>query len=685
MKIRTTTPALIALLLFIGSLLGSPAPKAWGQVACTTIGQNPATAFPVCGTGSFRQNSVNLCGGRRIPNPRCATTLLSDVNPYWYRFTCFADGTLGFTIIPNSATSDYDWQVFDITNRNPDDVFTDASLTIASNWSQYYGNTGTTATAANFMECEGPVPQFSRMPNIVRGRTYLLLVSHFTNSQAGYRLEFGGGTAIITDTTVAAMNRLTVQCGGTAIGLKLNKRMLCSSLATNGSDFTILNSAIQPTSATAIGCNNGFDFDSVVLQFATPVPPGSFTLASRLGTDGNTLLDVCSNALAPGSSLPFTVLPVSTSIMSAQQPTLGCMPTTLRLLFTDALLCNTLANDGSDFEISGPQPGLRIMGIDKLCMAGGSTNPVDLRLSTAITVGGSYTIRHRAGTDGNTSTSVCAIPTTEQQVVVQAANQVSAATLNPLLQGCTLDTLVLQARNPNQAATYTWYINGQPFSNTPDTFYTYAPLPNRRIQFGLVVTNGVCTDSAMNGELNTGRVVLQARPATVGPAFACPAETISFADSSTGSPTAWRWSFGNGATSTAQHPAPQRFTPAASQGVLTYTVRLWVANAQGCADSATLTVQAPNNCLIAVPGGFTPNADGLNDYLYPLNAWRAQNLHFRVYNRYGQLVWETRDWTRRWDGRINGVPQPAGTYVWFLQYQLMDKTITQRGTTVLIR
>ncbi|HMP93889.1 MAG TPA: hypothetical protein PKD90_13495, partial [Phnomibacter sp.] len=135
MKKRTTTPALIALLLFIGSLLGSPAPKAWGQVACTTIGQNPATAFPVCGTGSFRQNSVNLCGGRRIPNPRCATTLLSDVNPYWYRFTCFADGTLGFTIIPNSATSDYDWQVFDITNRNPGAVFTDASLTIASNWS----------------------------------------------------------------------------------------------------------------------------------------------------------------------------------------------------------------------------------------------------------------------------------------------------------------------------------------------------------------------------------------------------------------------------------------------------------------------------------------------------------------------------------------------------------------------
>jgi gliding motility-associated-like protein len=93
------------------------------------------------------------------------------------------------------------------------------------------------------------------------------------------------------------------------------------------------------------------------------------------------------------------------------------------------------------------------------------------------------------------------------------------------------------------------------------------------------------------------------------------------------------------------------------------------------------------NCFIAVPTAFTPNADGLNDYLYPLNALKADNLEFRVYNRYGQQVFYTNDWTRKWDGRIGGREQPAGVYAWLLSYTHQDtgEKIFRRGTTVLIR
>ncbi len=41
---------------------------------------------------------------------------------------------------------------------------------------------------------------------------------------------------------------------------------------------------------------------------------------------------------------------------------------------------------------------------------------------------------------------------------------------------------------------------------------------------------------------------------------------------------------------------------------------------------------------------------------------------FRVYNRYGQIIFETKDWTKKWDGRVNSLPQPSGTYVWTLDY-----------------
>jgi gliding motility-associated-like protein len=87
-----------------------------------------------------------------------------------------------------------------------------------------------------------------------------------------------------------------------------------------------------------------------------------------------------------------------------------------------------------------------------------------------------------------------------------------------------------------------------------------------------------------------------------------------------------------------------------------------------------------------VPTGFTPNGDGLNDYLYPLNAYEATDLTFSIYNQYGQRIYLTRDWTHKWDGSFNGHPQPTGVYVWMLQYKdLTGKTLFFKGTTVLMR
>src|SRR3954452_15069544 len=83
--------------------------KAIGQAACSVHGQTPSTAFPVCGTKDFVQESVPLCSNHAVPGG-CGTT---DVNPFWYKFTCFSSGSLGFIITPKDLTEDYDWQLFD--------------------------------------------------------------------------------------------------------------------------------------------------------------------------------------------------------------------------------------------------------------------------------------------------------------------------------------------------------------------------------------------------------------------------------------------------------------------------------------------------------------------------------------------------------------------------------------------
>src|SRR6202158_5681867 len=97
---------------------------------CTTLGQNPSTAFPVCGTDTFSQSTVPYCGGKTIPGV-CSSDGVADTNPFWYKFTCFSAGTLGFLITPNDLNDDYDWELFDITGHNSDDIYTNTSLFVA--------------------------------------------------------------------------------------------------------------------------------------------------------------------------------------------------------------------------------------------------------------------------------------------------------------------------------------------------------------------------------------------------------------------------------------------------------------------------------------------------------------------------------------------------------------------------
>src|SRR5207244_3966518 len=115
---------IVALALFI--LLSN---RSMAQT-CTNLGQTPSTAFPVCGVDTFSQSNVPICSTHSFNVPGCAGdgAAYGDKNPYWYKFTCYTSGTLGFLITPNNLDDDYDWMLYDITGHNPDEVFTNNSL-----------------------------------------------------------------------------------------------------------------------------------------------------------------------------------------------------------------------------------------------------------------------------------------------------------------------------------------------------------------------------------------------------------------------------------------------------------------------------------------------------------------------------------------------------------------------------
>jgi gliding motility-associated-like protein len=89
---------------------------------------------------------------------------------------------------------------------------------------------------------------------------------------------------------------------------------------------------------------------------------------------------------------------------------------------------------------------------------------------------------------------------------------------------------------------------------------------------------------------------------------------------------------------------------------------------------------------VFVPNAWSPNSDGHNDYLYPLPANVIQIRYFRVFNRWGQLMFETNSLMQGWDGMYRGQPQPKDVYTWTVEAIMTDgKVRKQSGQAVLMR
>jgi len=110
-------------------------------------------------------------------------------------------------------------------------------------------------------------------------------------------------------------------------------------------------------------------------------------------------------------------------------------------------------------------------------------------------------------------------------------------------------------------------------------------------------------------------------------------------------------------------------------------------SAIGCTESDQVLVKIfKTGPSIFVPGAFTPNGDGSNDVMRPILVGMRSLDVFKVYNRYGQLVFETTTINKGWDGKINGEPQPSAGYVYAaIATDYTGKVVKQTGSFLLIR
>lgn len=104
-----------------------------------------------------------------------------------------------------------------------------------------------------------------------------------------------------------------------------------------------------------------------------------------------------------------------------------------------------------------------------------------------------------------------------------------------------------------------------------------------------------------------------------------------------------------------------------------------------CEGFDTVKIKVYKGPEIYVPNIFSPNGDNINDVLRPLAFGMKEYHYFRVYNRFGQMVYSTADFAKGWDGKIGGVMQPTGTFVWVAEaVDYKGNLIQRKGSSILM-
>jgi gliding motility-associated-like protein len=534
------------------------------------MGQFPSNPFPICGIGEFRQLIVPHFSGGSIDITGCGK--VETLDPFYYSITCYSSGKLGLLINPLDSSENFNWELFDITGHDPNEIYTNNALQVIGNWSGSYGKTGASNTGIPSTGCLSNATlnssTFSTMPTLIQGHQYLLLVCGYSPTPGDYFISFPGTTAVIEDLQSPHMQSASVGCNKKIINVMMNKPMRCNSLTVDGSEFSINSAGVSITGAFAMNCNDQFDYDSFQITMSDTLAPGNYLLSAGTGSMGVTLFDDCLQGIIEGEQIPFTVFP-------------------------------------------------------------------------------------------------------SEDVSAEFSYQVG--------YGCKEDTIYFNYPYALNGLTSLWIIDSVFASSEPEPVITEPVIGWLLVQH--IVSKGVCSDSVFK-TINLDNVI---KAAFQAPTTVCPGEQVTFSDKSTGNIISWNWNFGDGSFSNEQEPSAHLFPD--MSGEKKYMVTLIVINGQGCSDTVSTPLTKFQSCSIAVPNAFTPNGDGKNDYLYPLNAFTTKELEFMVYNRYGQRVFESHDPAGKWDGRINGAAQPTSSYFWTLRYTdglTGNKTILQ-GTTLLIR
>jgi gliding motility-associated-like protein len=486
---------------------------------------------------------------------------------------------------------------------------------------------------------------------------YTLIVtddSGCTISAGPFTISATGGASI----NDAAVNITHTSCGlnnGSIIGINFTGGTAPFTIDYNGTIFPSTDISSLSAGSYTLTITDGSGCISTDGPYV--INPSTAPVSSAIGTDPtcNGTSDGSATASVSGGNAPYTIQWIggpSTAISNS-------LPAgTYTVVITD----NSGCSDSSTVTlIDPPAIPLSVSGTTIICQGQSTTLTASGAMSylwsttettSSITISpASSTTIIVTGSDGTCS---------ESDTIPVTVNSLPVSNLSGDSIICTGEATTLFASG---GTTFMW--------STGETSASISVSPTAATNYSVIVSNNCGADTS-NMNVNVQSPPIADAGADV---------TIALGNSTTLSPSGgiiYNWSPSTGLSCT------NCSNPSASPTVTT-TYTVIATDANGCSASDDMTITVDVLFVVFVPDAFSPDGNGNNDFLFVQGAG-INEFTFRVYDRWGQVVFETSDLNNSWDGSFKGAALNSGAFVYTLEGTFLNgDKIDQKGSITLIR